>query len=106
MQGFNHLLDNKKDATALINKLSKFCKGTARSDCLIIKNFWGQSMGYYEDNGQFRNGTGSMIIGYWLLTSGDYIENHVDLTVESLYSWMKKAKFNVRCIADSENKEE
>lgn len=99
-------LPNKKDATALINKLSKFCKGTARSDCLIIKNFWGQSMGYYEDNGQFKNGTGSMIIGYWLLTSGDYIKNHVDLTVESLYSWMKKAKFNVRCIADSENKEE
>lgn len=99
-------LPNKKDASALINKLSKFCEGAARSDCPIVRRFWKHSMGYYEDNGQFKNGTGSMIIGYWLLAGGDYIKNHVDLTVESLYSWMKKAKFNVRCIADTEDKEE
>ena len=99
-------LPNKKDAATLINKLTKFCGGSARSDCWIVRSFWGQSMGYYEDNAQFKNGTGSMIIGYWLLADGDYIQNHIDLEVESLYSWMKKAKFNVRCIADTEDKKE
>lgn len=104
-------LPNKKDASAIINKLSKHCQETephkhSLADCSVVRAFWGQSMGYYEDNGQFKNGTGSMIIGYWLLAGGDYIENHFELTVESLYSWMKKAKFNVRCIADTEDKKE
>ena len=47
-----------------------------------------------------------MIIGYWLLSDGYYLENHVDLKVESLYSSEKNAKFNVRCVTDSENKAE
>ena len=44
-----------------------------------------------------------MIIGYWLLSDGYYIQNHVDFQIYSLTSYMKQ--FNVRCIADIENKE-
>ena len=98
-------LPNKKDATALINKLSKFCEGGARSDCYVVRDFWGQKMGYYED-GQFEYGTGYMIIGYWLLSDGNTIKNHVDLEVKKNYSWDFKKKFNVRCIADTEDKKE
>lgn len=104
-------LPNKKDVSAIINKLSKHCKEAepykhSLSDCSDVREFWGQKMGYYKEDGQFEYGTGILIIGYWLLSDGYYLENHVDLTVESLYSWMKKAKFNVRCIADTEDKEE
>ena len=62
-------------------------------------------MGYYED-GQFEYGTGYMIIGYWLLSDGNTIKNHVDLEVKKNYSWDFKKKFNVRCIADTEDKKE
>lgn len=108
-------LPNKKDATALINKLSKYCKEryckneqfASLKYCSYIPKFWGQKMGYYDDKAQFHNGTGVMIIGYWLLADSGYIKNHFDLEIESFYSFMRNAKFNVRCIADTEdNKEE
>lgn len=104
-------LPNKKEASTLINKLSKHCTERepythALEDCSIVREFWGQKMGYYKEDGQFKYGTGSMIIGYWLLSDGYYLENHVDLKVESLYSSEKNAKFNVRCVTDSENKAE
>jgi hypothetical protein len=72
---------------------------------LLTGSFGGPKMGYYE-NSEFKNGLGSMKIGYWLLSDDGLVRNHVnDLEVEGLYSSMKQAKFNVRCIADSENKE-
>jgi hypothetical protein len=61
-------------------------------------------MGYFDDESQFKNGTGIMIIGYWLLSDGYYLENHVDLSIERISSWMKK--MNVRCIAGTEDKKE
>lgn len=99
-------LPNKKDASALINKLSKFCEGTARSDCYVVQDFWGQKMGYYEEDGQFEYGTGVIIIGYWLLSDGNTIKNHVDLMVDKIDTWAFKGKFNVRCIADTEENKE
>ena len=100
-------MPNKKDASSLINNLSKFCKDTepkrTMDDCSYVRVFWGPKMGYYDDASQFKNGTGSMIIGYWLLSDGYYIQNHVDFQIYSLTSYMKQ--FNVRCIADIENKE-
>lgn len=102
-------LPNKKDASTLINKLSKYCKERepykhALEDCSVVREFWGQKMGYFDDESQFKNGTGIMIIGYWLLSDGYYLENHVDLSIERISSWMKK--MNVRCIADTEDKKE
>lgn len=104
-------LPNKKDASTLINKLSKYCKERepykhALEDCSVVREFWGQKMGYYKEDGQFKYGTGSMIIGYWLLSDGNTIENHVDLRVEKIDRWDFKGKFNVRCIADTEEKKE
>ncbi|WP_288799903.1 FISUMP domain-containing protein [uncultured Fibrobacter sp.] len=104
-------LPNKKDASTLINKLSKYCKEIepyrhSLDDCSVVREFWGQKMGYYKEDGQFRYGTGSMIIGYWLLSYGNTIENHVDLTVEKIDRWDFKGKFNVRCIADTEENKE
>lgn len=93
-------LPNRTDASALINKLSKYCKD---SDCPDVRKFWGPKMGHYDNKAQFYNGTGVMIIGYWLLSDGYYVKNHVDLSVNKLDSWMMK--LNVRCIADSANKE-
>jgi len=102
-------LPNKKDASTLINKLSKYCKERepykhALEDCSVVREFWGQKMGYFDDESQFKNGTGIMIIGYWLLSDGYYLENHVDLSIERISSWMKK--MNVRCIAGTEDKKE
>lgn len=102
-------LPNKKDASTLINKLSRYCKERepykhALEDCSVVREFWGQKMGYFDDESQFKNGTGIMIIGYWLLSDGYYLENHVDLSIERISSWMKK--MNVRCIADTEDKKE
>ena len=102
-------LPNKKDASTLINKLSKYCKERepykhALEDCSVVREFWGQKMGCFDDESQFKNGTGIMIIGYWLLSDGYYLENHVDLSIERISSWMKK--MNVRCIADTEDKKE
>lgn len=103
-------LPNKKDASLLINKLSKsgneidYMRGRDFVR-LLTGSFGGPKMGYYE-NSEFKNGLGSMKIGYWLLSDDGLVRNHVnDLEVEGLYSSMKQAKFNVRCIADSENKE-
>lgn len=102
-------LPNKKDASTLINKLSKYCKERepyqhALDNCSVVREFWGQKMGYFDDESLFENGTGSMIIGYWLLSDGYYLKNHVDLSIERISSWMKK--MNVRCIADTEDKKE
>ena len=102
-------LPNKKDASTLINKLSKYCKERepykhALEKCSVVREFWGQKMGYFDDESQFKNGTGIMIIGYWLLSDGYYLENHVDLSIERISSWMKK--MNVRCIAGTEDKKE
>lgn len=102
-------LPNKKDASTLINKLSKYCKERepyqhALEDCSVVREFWGQKMGYFDNKSQFENGTGIMIIGYWLLSDGYYLKNHVDLSIERISSWMKK--MNVRCIADTEDKKE
>ena len=101
-------LPNKKEAASLINKLSKFCKDAepyTRSlhDCSFVREFWGPKMGYYDNESQFKDGTGIMIIGYLLLSNGFYLENHVDLSIHDLGSWMKK--MNVRCIADTDDKE-
>lgn len=105
-------LPNKKDASMLINKLSKICKEYepykseyGLDECSFVLDFQGQKMGYYKDDGQFKNGTGSMIIGYWLLSDGNIIENHVDLRVEKIDRWDLMAKFNIRCIVDAEIKE-
>lgn len=97
-------LPNQKDASKLINKLTKLSKDYNTSLEYLIEKIMGPKMGYY-DNSKFEYGTGSLIIGHWILSDGYYIENHTDLKIERLRSWMHQPKFNVRCIASPENKE-
>lgn len=104
-------LPSKNEAAKLTARLEKLVSEgvEARNDFFELPKYVERcfhrqcTSGYYKD-GLFKNLKDYV---YWILADEFYIEyreKHIE--INKIPSYMKNAKFNVRCIANSENKEQ
>lgn len=97
-------LPNTKETSILINELTKQSGNRYYDSNSPINIFWGKGLGYYKDS-EFKDGIGQIIAGYWLLSDGKYMRNYGgDQRINKLYLQIAQSKFNIRCIADKNEK--